>query len=61
MFRAIFLTAMLFALAAPANAAVQSKKVVYKHGNLECHGYLAWDDAVKGPRPGVLVVPNGGA
>lgn len=37
-------------------AAVQTKKVVYKHGDLECHGFLAWDDAVEGKRPGVLVV-----
>jgi dienelactone hydrolase len=37
-------------------ADVQTKKVAYKHGDLECQGYLAWDDTVKGPRPGVLVV-----
>jgi dienelactone hydrolase len=43
-------------LTVSAEAAVQSKKVVYKDGDVECHGYLAWDDAVKGPRPGVLVV-----
>lgn len=36
-------------------AAVQSKTVKYKHGDLDCEGYLAWDDSVKGPRPGVLV------
>jgi dienelactone hydrolase len=39
-----------------AHAAVQSKTVTYRHGDLECRGYLAWDDAVSGPRPGVLVV-----
>ncbi|MBS0206224.1 MAG: dienelactone hydrolase family protein [Planctomycetes bacterium] len=37
-------------------AAVQTKQVTYKHGDLDCHGFLAWDDAVEGPRPGVLVV-----
>ena len=41
---------------ASADAAVQSKKVTYKHGTVECHGYLAWDDEQSGPRPGVLVV-----
>lgn len=39
-----------------AHAAVQTKKITYKVGDLDCHGYLAWDDAVAGPRPGVLVV-----
>ena len=42
-------------LVGSVDAAVQSKTVKYKHGDLECEGYLAWDDAVKGPRPGVLV------
>ena len=45
-----------FTLAATADAALQSKKVTYKHGDQDCIGYLAWDDAVQGPRPGVLVV-----
>lgn len=43
-------------LAASAEAAVQTKTVSYKHGDLECKGFLAWDDAVEGKRPGVLVV-----
>ena len=50
----IGLTLML--LAASAEAAVQTKTVSYKHGDLECKGFLAWDDAVPGKRPGVLVV-----
>jgi hypothetical protein len=39
-----------------ANAAVQTKVVEYKQGEAALEGYLAWDDAVQGPRPGVLVV-----
>ncbi|GIW79539.1 MAG: dienelactone hydrolase [Gemmatales bacterium] len=39
-----------------ANAEVKTKTIVYQHGKVKCHGYLAWDDAIKGPRPGVLVV-----
>lgn len=52
------LAALTLSLAAvlPATAAVQTKKITYKDGAQECHGILAWDDAVKGPRPGVLVV-----
>lgn len=42
-------------LVASADAAVQTKKVTYKHGDTNCIGYLAWDDAIEGPRPGVLV------
>lgn len=41
---------------AVADAAVQTKKITYKDGGVECQGFLAWDDAVAGPRPGVLVV-----
>ena len=39
-----------------ANAAVQTKVVEYKHGDATLEGYLAWDDAVQGRRPAVLVV-----
>lgn len=42
--------------AAAASAEVKSKKVEYKHGETTFIGHLAWDDAVKGKRPGVLVV-----
>jgi len=48
--------ACVFAWSAAVEAGVQTKKVTYKHGDLECHGFLAWDDAIDGPRPGVLVV-----
>ena len=39
-----------------ALAAVKGEEVQYKAGNTVLKGYLAWDDAVKGRRPGVLVV-----
>jgi dienelactone hydrolase len=56
MFR--FVTVLLGALTVvnAASAAVQTKAITYKHGDLACQGFLAWDDAVPGPRPGVLVV-----
>ncbi|HUQ72853.1 MAG TPA: dienelactone hydrolase family protein [Planctomycetaceae bacterium] len=54
---------LLFALLAlgliaanSAHAAVQTKTIKYKDGDTECIGFLAWDDAVEGKRPGVLVV-----
>ena len=39
-----------------ASAEVRTKVVEYKEGSTRLEGFLAWDDAVKGPRPGVLVV-----
>jgi dienelactone hydrolase len=51
------LAAMLIgALATPSHAAVKSRVVDYEAGGVPLRGYLAWDDAAKGRRPGVLVV-----
>jgi dienelactone hydrolase len=41
-----------------ALAAVVGKDVTYKAGETAMKGYLAYDDAVKGRRAGVLVVPE---
>jgi dienelactone hydrolase len=49
--------AMLLAvLAASAHAAVKSRVVEYEANGVALQGYLAWDDAAKGKRPGVIVV-----
>src|SRR5437667_6247257 len=56
MFRTVVVVTGWLVLVGSAQADVQTKKIAYKHGDLECQGYLAWDDAVPGPRPGVLVV-----
>ncbi|HEV2437458.1 MAG TPA: dienelactone hydrolase family protein [Verrucomicrobiae bacterium] len=37
-------------------AAIQTRTVEYKQGDTALEGFVAWDDAVKGARPGVLVV-----
>lgn len=39
-----------------AQAAVVSRAVEYRDGEAVLEGYLAYDDAVKGPRPAVLIV-----
>ena len=39
-----------------AAAAIKTETVDYKHGDTQLQGYLAYDDAAKGPRPLVLVV-----
>src|ERR1700732_4583211 len=56
MFRTLAVLVVVFWVAASARAAVQTKTISYKHGNLDCQGFLAWDDAIQGQRPGVLVV-----
>lgn len=39
-----------------AHAAVKTKAVDYRSGDTLMKGYVAWDDAIKGKRPAVLVV-----
>jgi dienelactone hydrolase len=56
MVRTLIALGCTLSLVISADAEVQGQQVTYKDGGLECHGYLAWDDAVKGTRPGVLVV-----
>ncbi|UCH52369.1 MAG: dienelactone hydrolase family protein, partial [Pseudomonadota bacterium] len=49
--------ALSLALASSVSlAAVKGEEVQYKEGGVVMKGYLAYDDAVKGKRPGVLVV-----
>lgn len=50
---------LLFAgllFAATSHAAIQGKEVSYSANGATLKGYVAYDDAVKGKRPGVLVV-----
>ncbi len=55
MWRSFLTVTAVLAMGIVAEAAVKTKQVTYKHGDLECHGFLAWDDAIEGARPGVLV------
>lgn len=52
---------LVFALVAglgagPAQAKVVTRDITYKDGDVELKGYYAYDDALAGPRPGVLIV-----
>lgn len=47
---------MIVLLAQGAFAGVVGKTVQYREGDTVLEGYLAYDDAVKGKRPGVLVI-----
>jgi len=43
-------------LARPAAAEVKTKTIEYRDGDVVLTGYFAWDDALDGKQPGVLVV-----
>lgn len=52
-----WLTGILFAIfSSAALAAVKGEEVQYQAGGVTLKGYLAYDDAVKEKRPGILVV-----
>lgn len=48
--------ALVLISAAPVFSEVKTETVLYTHDGAELEGYLAWDDSIKGRRPGVLVV-----
>jgi len=52
----LLLSLALLCLSVPAFAAVQGKEVSYAANGTTMKGYIAYDDAVKGKRPAVLVV-----
>ena len=47
---------LLLSMALSVQAAVVGKEVTYQAGATVLKGYLAWDDAIQGKRPGILVV-----
>jgi dienelactone hydrolase len=50
----LFVVAVLCAIS--VQATVQTKPIEYKQGDTTLEGWVAYDDAFKGPRPGVLIV-----
>lgn len=52
----IVIFAMLWLFAAAANAAVQGREITYSANGTSLKGYIAYDDAIQGKRPGILVV-----
>ena len=52
---AAFICAAAFTASA-AQAEIKTQWVEYTHGDAKLKGYLAYDDAVTGKRPGVLMV-----
>jgi dienelactone hydrolase len=56
MFKYLLLSLAL--LSGTAMAKIVTKKVEYKSGDKSFEGFLAYDDAKKGSRPGVMIVHN---
>lgn len=52
----LFLVILISVGTVNAQAALRTQVVEYKHGDVVLEGYLAYDDAVKGKRPGIIVV-----
>jgi dienelactone hydrolase len=50
------MAAALLALAGAARAEVKTKVIDYTQGETQLQGFLAWDAAAQGKRPGVLVI-----
>src|ERR1035441_812926 len=50
------LTVLALACAGTVRAAIHTETVEYKQGGTTLEGFVAYDDAIKGKRPGVLVV-----
>ncbi len=49
---------LVMALTPTAEAKVHTQDINFKVGEKNFSGYVAWDDAVAGTRPGVLVIPD---
>lgn len=54
--RLLAISAVFLLAAGSASAALKTRVVDYSGGGTDLQGYMAWDDAVQGKRPGVLVV-----
>lgn len=53
----LFLALALLAASTLANAAIKTEEIPYQSSDgTQMIGYYAYDDAIKGPRPGVVVV-----
>jgi dienelactone hydrolase len=49
-------SALALFVSGAAQAAVKTRSIEYKQGKGTFQGFVAWDDAAKGKRPGVLVI-----
>ena len=54
--RYMMVVGMVVAMSGVVSAEIRSEKIEYKCGETVLEGFVYWDDAVKGARPGVMVV-----
>jgi dienelactone hydrolase len=52
----VLLALALLITAADAHAEIVTEEITYQHDNVTLRGYLAYDDELEGPTPGVLVI-----
>ena len=52
----LIFASLALACAGTVRAAIHTETVEYKQGGTTLEGFVAYDDAIKGPRPGVLIV-----
>ncbi len=52
----LFVSILISLEAGNAQAVLRTEVIEYKHGDVVLEGYLAYDDVVKGKRPGIMVV-----
>src|SRR5437764_3027579 len=54
--RVLFRSAVALSLAGTARAAIKEEPVTYKDGETTMKGFVVYDDAKKGKRPGIVLV-----
>ncbi|MFZ0826729.1 MAG: dienelactone hydrolase family protein [Verrucomicrobiia bacterium] len=52
----LIFTFLALACTGAVRAAIHTETVEYKQGDAMLEGFVAYDDAIKGPRPGILIV-----
>jgi len=55
-FAAVLAIAFVFGMVSSGRAEVKTEVLEYRHGDVVLEGYLAYDDALRGKRPGILVI-----
>lgn len=53
---AVAFASTIWLVPASSRAELKTEQLEYKHGETVLQGFVAWDDAAKGKRPGILVV-----
>lgn len=56
--KTLFALLLVFGFASMAHAAMRTETINYSVDGKAMQGVLVWDDAVKAPRPGILMVPD---